>query len=259
VSLERTELEWTYQPADFFEAPLEWHDGEYDLVLKDGRALATLHVPSDPLPEGLDRRIGGRVAAFLAMRRVLAHRPCEFGTLKVNQVAGKKRKTAGRAAAAVPAHRAGRKSGNGAGNGALDEGDALRDARMLRDKEAERIAEDTALLVSLAPKLAESSTLCKLVVSYSAAVTDPDRELIHLYKVRDDLAGFYGTEETARTTLRIDAGEWNRFARLVNSEPVQQGRHHVKHPDGLRAARPEELADARDIVRRWIIEFAKRA
>lgn len=247
LGLERTEFEWSYQPGDFFEEPLEWHDGSFDLVIDSGRAVATLNVACDQLPEGFDTPVRNRVAAFFVVRRLLIHRHFEFGSLKVTRLSRRKTKATLRAmripsdTSPGPTDRMGR---DGSSN-------------VVDGHQAERIASETALLVSVAPKLAESTTLRALLASYAAAVTDPDHELIHLYEVRERLASYYGTEETARTTLRIRTDEWNRFGRLANSEPLQQGRHQGKNPAGLRAATVEELADARAIVCRWIVEFAK--
>ena len=45
---DRTELEWMYQPADLFEAAYRYANTEYDLVVENGRVVATLTSPSKP-------------------------------------------------------------------------------------------------------------------------------------------------------------------------------------------------------------------
>jgi hypothetical protein len=54
---DRTEIEWCYKPSDFFEAPYSHSEGDFELMVEDGRALATLTSPSDPLPQDLEVRV----------------------------------------------------------------------------------------------------------------------------------------------------------------------------------------------------------
>lgn len=61
-----------------------------------------------------------------------------------------------------------------------------------------------------------------LLASYSAAVTDPDHVLIHLYDVREGLAAYHRTEETARTTLKISAEEWNRSSAATAAVSIRR-------------------------------------
>ena len=129
--------------------------------------------------------------------------------------------------------------------------------KAVRDTKAERIAEDTALLNLIAPKMAHSETLRAMANSYSQAVTDSSNELVHLYEVRDALSKYYGGEHKARDVLNISEAEWDRLGRLANVEPLLQGRHRGKHPASLRPATAAELAEARDVAKRWIIAFAR--
>lgn len=42
---EKTILEWQYEPINYFEAPYRYSHSAYELVIKDGKALATLAIP----------------------------------------------------------------------------------------------------------------------------------------------------------------------------------------------------------------------
>jgi len=53
MAAEKTELEWPYRPADFFEARYCWHTDDYKLVADAGIVLVTLSRPSDPIDAGL--------------------------------------------------------------------------------------------------------------------------------------------------------------------------------------------------------------
>jgi hypothetical protein len=44
---------------------------------------------------------------------------------------------------------------------------------------------------------------------------------------------------------------------LADREPLSEGRHRGRHTGMLRGATLEELSQARSIVMRWIIAFAK--
>jgi len=128
---------------------------------------------------------------------------------------------------------------------------------VLHDTRAERIAEDTAMLDSIAPKLARSPVLRELFNSYSRSTSDPSNELVHLYEVRDALETHYGnSEQNARAALGISRTEWRRLGFLANREPLEQGRHRGDHVAGRRDATAAELEEARSIVQRWIIAFA---
>lgn len=59
---DRTELEWSYEPANFFEELYRHAAGEFELMIDTGRAVATLTVPVDPLsqdPRGSGERLFG--------------------------------------------------------------------------------------------------------------------------------------------------------------------------------------------------------
>lgn len=245
--LERTELEWTYEPTDFFEVPYRCSNSEYDLLVEDGHATATLRAAQNPINKQLQHSIEIRLSTIFAVRQLQVHRKSVLRGPRVRQ------------------HAAGRQ------NVIIEVGAAdlvtvgthadiiLRDTlgNIVRDTRAERIAENTATLDSLAPKIEQSPTLQNCIASYSQSVNDPDNELVHLYEVRDALSKHYGGEERAWVALGITQPEWKRVGVLANAEPLEQGRHRGKHPTGRRAATIAELEEARGIVRRWIIAFAQ--
>lgn len=44
---DRTELEWKYEPRDFFEAPYQYAESDFELRIESGRAIAILTTPAD--------------------------------------------------------------------------------------------------------------------------------------------------------------------------------------------------------------------
>jgi hypothetical protein len=243
---ERTELEWVYQPRDLFEVAYRYAGTECELVIESGRAVATLSVPQDPVDPQLEKRIMGHLEAVLLVRQLQVHRVYDLQGPRIYQHAGGRKNVAIRVGAAYVVVSGGQADfvhRDAAGN-------------VLRDTKAERIAEHTAMLDSVAPKLALSSTLRGLLTSYSRSVSDPGNEFVHLYEIRDAIATHYGGEQNACAVLNISRSEWRRLGVLANVEPIEQGRHRGEHVAGRRAATAAELEEARSIARRWIVAFA---
>lgn len=247
MTVDRTELEWIYQPSDFFEAPYRLEVGDFDLLVEDGRAVASLTVPMDPVPQDLEERVKTVLESIFLVRQLHLHTNYKLEGPRIYQ------------------HSSGRK------NVAIRVGTAslalmteqvdfiLRDAagNVVRDSKAERIAQQGSLLDHLAPKLQHSATLRGMLESYSRSIADPDDELVHLYEVRDALSRHYGDEQAARDALAIGKREWQRIGVLANVEPLREGRHRGKHSHGRRPATNAEMDEARTLARQWIIAFGQ--
>ncbi|MBU5636278.1 hypothetical protein KOM00_05980 [Geomonas sp. Red69] len=91
-------------------------------------------------------------------------------------------------------------------------------------------------------------TLDQMLRSYSASVSDPKNELVHLYEIRDAAAKRFKNDSKAKATLGITKDEWNMLGRLANNEPFTQGRHRGQNPGVLRDANINELEQARKIA-----------
>ena len=244
---ERTELEWTYDPADLFEAPYQHAGIDFDLLVDAGRAVATLRVPQEPVSPDVEEGVRAVLESVFLVRQLQIHRQYSLkGPRTYQHSAGRKNILirAGIVATVCTAGRADFIVTDTAGN-------------IVRDSRVERIAEHSSVLDSVAPKLVRSATLRSLFASYSRSVTDPNNELVHLYEIRDALAGHYGSEQSARDALGISKGEWQRIGVLANVEPLEQGRHRGRHPTGRRAATESELNEARQLARRWLMAFAQ--
>jgi hypothetical protein len=244
---DRTELEWMYQPADLFEAAYRYANTEYDLVVENGRVVATLTIPQNPVAEALERQIEAHVTSIFLVRQLQVHRAPTLQGPRVYQHEGGRKNVAIRLGSVLSMESFGQPDiilQDQAGN-------------IVLDPRAERIAVHTSLLDSIAPKLARSTVLHGLFMSYSRSVSDPRNELVHLYEIRDALSKHYGGEDKARAALNINQAEWKRLGVLANVEPLEQGRHRGKNIGGHRAASSSELEEARSIVRNWIIAFAR--
>ncbi len=91
-----------------------------------------------------------------------------------------------------------------------------------------------------------------LLRSYSAAVNDPDNELIYFYDIREALNK---AVSGAQKNLNLGNTVWSDFGALCNHEPVRQGRHRGKFLGDLRDASKEELKTAREFARTMIENY----
>lgn len=119
-------------------------------------------------------------------------------------------------------------------------------------------------------KYSNNLVLQRLLRSYSAAVSDPEDELIHLYEIRDALATRFNGKDRAMQELtkiqelikerlemerlRKEYGKksdpWKILGDLANQKPILQGRHRGERGiNQLRSATEEELNDARKIAK----------
>jgi hypothetical protein len=71
---DRTELEWTYEPADLFDVPYERVEATWHLLVDRGRVRATLVAPQAQVDPGLEERIAQQVQRILLARQLQVHR-----------------------------------------------------------------------------------------------------------------------------------------------------------------------------------------
>jgi len=167
MTVERTELEWPYRPADFFEAPFHHQTPEYELAVDAGQAVVKLVTPQNPLPQEVRDRLDADIQALFQLRQLQVHKSYELKGPRVCQH-----------------HPGGTKSV------AVSSSDAVlvttghldivhRDAAgtVIHDSKAERIRDDEALLHSVLPNVAGSPLLRGLLASYRACCRGPSQRV----------------------------------------------------------------------------------
>jgi hypothetical protein len=245
----KTELEWRYTPANFFEAPYHRQIDDYSLVADAGKVLVTLTMSSDSIDAGLQSRITKDLERLFRLRQLLVHRPFELDKSPTLYQHGTGRKRS------ISVALSGAEFLSVVGQADFLIHDAS--GEFVKDTKSERITEDTKFIESVLPKLASSATLNALLHSYNGAVADPANELVHLYEIRERLVQHYGKHAKVRRNLQISDKDWNRLNYLANVAPLKEGRHRGKHSE-LRNATAAELDEARKIARCLIEEFANQ-
>lgn len=245
---ERTELEWTYQPSDFFAANYAHEEAEYSISIDAGRVVASLRTPQDPIGPALAADVEGCVRLTFQIRFLQKYRTYELKGPHISQHRG------GVSSVEI-------RTSSDTFLRASDSVEVLledTDGNVIRETRAERIAQEMEEVKSLLHTGSRSPLLRSMLTSFERSFSDHANALVHLYEVRDMLAKHYGGEASAVAALGISGREWARIGHLANGEPLEEGRHRGQYPEGRRSATEAELNEARGIVTGWIRAFADR-
>jgi hypothetical protein len=79
---EKTELQWTYSPADFFEVPYRRETDDYVLVADGGVVRVTLCKPCDPIDAKLQSLVTKEVEGLFRLRQLRVHRPLKLNVFE---------------------------------------------------------------------------------------------------------------------------------------------------------------------------------
>jgi hypothetical protein len=131
------------------------------------------------------------------------------------------------------------------------------DGKVTYDSRRERIDKANTLMGLINTHRPADHLLPLLLRSYTAAVNDPDNELVHLYEIRDALVKEFGGERATREALGVCRSDWSRFGQLCNHEPLRQGRHRGKTASVLRDATDGELEEARGVALAMIESYVQ--
>jgi hypothetical protein len=242
---DRTELTWTYEPADFFEVRYERDFGRWRLSLETGQAVASM-AGGQP-SQAIENEIARLVKSVFQTRALQRRQQFKLeDRARVVEFRGDKRNIFLRLESASIRVTVGQ----------VDAIVRSADGTIIRDTRAERIASEKSEVDDLSAKAQQSATLRRMLESFQIAIDDPENELTHLYEIRDALGKTFGSDKAAKDALGIGSSQWSTFGQLANDEPLLEGRHRGKHANRLRHATPEELSTVREMARDWIRIFA---
>jgi hypothetical protein len=240
-------LEWKFEPADLFEQSTTASVGECEFAIEWGRVQCQILVDVESDDYWLRQRTEAHqrmVAIFLAAQ-AFSDQPCKLLKPAVSRI----RESGAVDLYALPLTGAVRVAGRRPDTVLKDA-----DGTVVRDTKRERIDRRNALALQAAAHLTDS-VANSILRSYSAALNDPDNELIHLYEIRDALSSQFGGDQAAQKALNISSTKWRRLGSLANVEPLLQGRHRGENPGALRDATAEELEEARWIAREMMESY----
>lgn len=242
----KTEIEFSYEPGDYFEQPISLPTKHGHLSISTGKVVYSLATPADPVPRAQQDEAERETRMAFDLRALQTNRRYTLSRSSITQY-GKNGSTGKSISVSV----------NEMVMVSATVDLVVKDAtgKVKQDSRAERAKRDQAFIQALLPKFG-NATLVAMLEAYRRALVHPTHELVHLYEVRDACKKHFGSDEAARRALGISDSDWKELGRLANDAPLKQGRHSGKHIAGLRDASPEELAEARRIARKIIEGFA---
>ena len=245
-----TELEYTYEPADLFEATTAFAAQVGTLSFTGGRAIVTLPAPTNPVGKTVMESATAAVRRALEARSLLVRR-----TFVLRGPGIVHRRPDGLRDIVIIAEPAILRIVANPGDVRLTDANGT----VVLDTRAERIASESQFVEEVTRKADSSPTLRRMLSSYSNAVADPANELVHLYELCDAAAEYFGGEAQSRAHLGMSKADWKVLTRLANREPLRQGRHRGRAGTEIRDATPAELDSARRIAREILEAFARLA
>jgi hypothetical protein len=242
----RTELTYSYEPSDFFEAATTVALRYGNATFVDGEVVLTLlahrQISHEQEPEFTEA-----VRTTLRCRQLISNRKFSLTGPRITHVDAK----GNRNYVMLIESRRLEIRGNPVDLRLTSSSEAV-----LVDSKKERIRDETALTIQLAQNAEKTPTLCLMLDSYDRSLKDISNALVHLYEVRDAMASEFGGEKKACKRLGIKPADWDTLRRLANHEPISEGRHRGKQPPS-RIAAPDELKEARTIAKIIIESYAK--
>lgn len=248
MAIEKTIVEWSYEPSSYFEGSVIFPEKDYDITLENGIASAILSTPQDPVPGELLQEITGRLEIIFMTRRLYAHKPFKLKGFSISQI-----QLDGSKSVDVNI------SFGVAAKCFTSQADVIstdKDGNVIDDSRATRIAEQFTQVESILKNIKNIYLTQSLLGSYGRAVSDPSDELVHLYEIREALSKELGGKDNALRLLGISKNKWERLGILANVEPLEQGRHRGKH-EVRRAASQHEIQEARDIARELFVSYIR--
>ena len=129
------------------------------------------------------------------------------------------------------------------------------DGNVISDTKQERIDKKKWFAETSVKFRSKDQTLDQMLKSYSASVSDPNNELVHLYEIRDAVSKKFGGKSKASSNLGITKNEWRVFGLIANKKPLLQGRHRGSYAGNLRQADVSELETCRKIASKTVENY----
>lgn len=240
TNIARTVLEWTYQPNSFFEEKTTLDHADGFIEIGEGKAYGEFGTDRFELGEAFrDSAHCILNAAFLA-QQIQVHQPYNLGKPTLARVYpdGKRDISLSLESAVMSAS-----------IGTVDVIATDANGKITSDSRAERLRKQAQFRAHVGRILPHDIALKRMLHSFRNALEDRDNFLIHLYEIRETLSTELSGAEAAWQDVGVSSGDWSKFGRLANEEPLLEGRHRGKHA-ALRKASLDETT--------WALEFGQR-
>lgn len=238
-------LEWSFSPADFFEAPIEIRRDNYTLKFADGNVrcelLASVFDTNPDVRKTIQLDIENRFLAYV----VVSHESYDLWESTMLRVHPNGNKdyylNVHDAIHACTVSTLDIQVTDEHGNVTAD---TRRDRIMNQESFAERMANHR-----------NDPSLAVMIGSFNSAIRDPNHVLLHLYEIREIITTRYGSAAQARAALEISLTKWSDFGKLCCDLPLRQGRHASRKFPILRDATETELAEGRSFAQKLILQY----
>ena len=241
-------LDWRFSPSDYFEVSIEISRRDYTMTIADGQAQAKIDSATYEADSSMRQRLEEALNDRFLGVQLLTHRAYDLSRSTMTRVHPDGHRDifvepepARLVLSAWP----------------VDIQVTDKDGNVIADSKRDRIKKGKSLAELVNAHHATDSLVASLLKSQTAAVRDPNNELVHLYEIRDALSMKFSGEASTRKALDIAKPQWSRLGQLCNDEPLRQGRHRGKTGGTLRDATEAELAEARGISRAMIEAYLR--
>ena len=241
-----TVLEWTFEPTDLFEEPIDVEILSGSVRIDQG--VARGHFPASEYERG---------AEF----REEAHRQLEPHFLAQAIITGNKLGLdPARLTREYPDGRSDTNVIMGSGNLTLAAPQVSidlivrdKDGNVTSDTRAERIAEQTGFRAKVVDALPDFPEIRAMAESLNKSFEDEANCFVHLYEVRDRIQTIFDGPKEAKRALNAE-DDWNTIGDLSNRPENALGRHRGKGTDHKKPDQ-DTLRKGRDATRRLIAAY----
>ena len=242
----RTVLEWTFEPTDLFEEPIDVEILSGSVRIEQG--LARGHFPASEYDRGREFRDE-------------THRELEPHFLGQQIITGKKLVLSpARLTREYPDGRRDTYAIMATGHftlAGLQVGIDLvvrdKNGDVTSDTRAERIAEQAAFRAKVSYAIPGFPEIRAMAESFNKSFEDEANCFVHLYEVRDRIQKIFGGAKEAQKALNVE-DDWKTIGELSNSPDNALGRHRGKGT-GHKTPDQDTLRKGRDTTRRLIVAY----
>jgi hypothetical protein len=246
IPIKEVIVEWHFEPKDYFEERMLIEYNDFNIIIDSGHAEAKVPAKYFNSIDDLIGKLNKDIESLFLAVQVVSHQKYKLSEPERYDL----REDGGKNIYV--------QVGSFVSVSSLTPFDFLiKDANgnIIRSSKQERIDEKKWFAETVAKYRACDKVLEQMLKSYSASVSDPKGELIHLYEIRDAVCVKFGSKEKAKKALNIFNNDWQFLGDLANREPLIQGRHRGRNPSELREATREELSKARAIAKKIIKHY----